>query len=390
MGIQEEEKRPRYRWFILFASFFAFVAYAFSFQLVPPLIPSIMEEFNITNTEAGLLMSIVLFPGIFLSLPAGFFVERYGVRQIGFVSLISIVFGCFVTAAANSFAMVLTGRLILGLGGSFIIPTTATMIAQWFTREELGKAMGIYGINMPFATIIAFPSASLFVIAHGWRFPFLVGLAIGIITTILFLALVKKRSITRVKRKKSARQAIGNFEIWKVGLVWLFFNAAALSFTTWAPKLFETFKGMPKVNASFLPTLLMWTGIICAPIYGWLSDRTGRRKSFAIAGSFLMMMAFIAIAYTSNLELTVFIIALGVTAAMVPPVASVLPAEILGPSLASIGFGITGICMNLGVSLAQPLIGFILDITESYTLSLLTMAVLSAFGAIVAYTLKTS
>jgi len=349
-----------------------------------------MEEFNITNTEAGLLMSIVLVPGIFFSLPAGLFVERYGVRQIGFASLICIVLGCFVTATANSFTIVLTGRLILGLGGSFIIPTTATMIAQWFTREELGKAMGIYGINMPFATIMAFSSASLFVLSHGWRFPFLIGLAIGIVTTIVFLALAKERSIARIERKTSARQAIGNFEIWKVGLVWLFFNAAALSFTTWAPKLFETFKGMPPVNASFLPTLLMWTAIICVPIYGWLSDRTGKRKSFAIAGSFLMMMSFIAVAYTSNLALTVFIMALGVTAAMVPPIVSVLPAEILGPSLASVGFGITGICLNLGVALTQPLIGFILDITESYTFSLLTMAALSAFGALVAYTLKTS
>lgn len=385
-----EGERPRYRWAILFASFYAFVAFAFAFQQAPPLIPTIIEEFNITYTEAGLLMSIVLVPGIFLSLPAGLFVERYGVRRVGFTSLVSIVLGCFVTATANSFIMVLAGRLILGLGGSFVIPATATVIAQWFTREELGKAMGIYGINMPLATAVAFPSASISMLAYGWRFPFYISLAVGITAIAVFVVVVREGPFAEHKSKASARQALGNFEIWKVGIVWLFFNAAALSFTTWAPELFETYKGMPKVYASFLASLLMWAAILCVPIYGWMSDRTGRRKPFAVVGSFLMTLAFVALAYTSDLGLVASIVALGVTAAMVPPIASALPAEILGPSLASVGFGITGICLNLGAASAQPLVGFLLDVTKSYSFCLLGMAVLSAFGAIVAYTLKTN
>jgi len=285
--------------------------------------------------------------------------------------------------------MVLAGRLILGLGGSFVIPTTAAIIAQWFPREELGKAMGIYGINMPFATVIAFPSASVSMLSRGWRFPFYIGLVIGISAAAVFMVVVKGGPFAGHKGKASARQAIGNFEVWKVGLVWLFFNAAALSFTTWAPKLFETFKGMPEVNASFLASLLMWGAILCVPFYGWMSDRTGRRKPFAIVGSFLMTLAFVALAYTSNQALVISILALGATAAMVPPIASALPAEILGPSLASVGFGITGICLNIGAASAQPLVGFILDITESYMFCLLGMAALSAAGAVVAYALKT-
>jgi MFS family permease len=103
-----------------------------------------------------------------------------------------------------------------------------------------------------------------------------------------------------------------------------------------------------------------------------------------------MTLAFIASAYTSNIALVASILALGVTAGMVPSIASALPAEILGLTLASVGFGITGLCMNLGAALAQPLIGFLLDVTGSYTLCLLGMAALSAIGALVAYTLKTN
>ncbi|KPV63954.1 MAG: bicyclomycin/multidrug efflux system [Candidatus Bathyarchaeota archaeon BA2] len=390
-SLGEEGKYPRYRWAILFASFYAFVAYAFALQAVPPLISSIKAEFNIPlDAEAALLMSIVLMPGIFLGLPAGFFVKKYGIRHVGFLSLVCVVLGCFVSATANSFIMLLAGRLILGVGGAFIVTNMPVVITQWFTREELGKVMGIYGINMPLATIIALPSASVFMLAYGWRFPFYVGLAVGITAVAVFMVVIREGPFAGHKSKASVRQAIGNFEIWKVGLVWLFFNAAALSFTTWAPELFETYKGMPKVYASFLASLLMWGAVLCVPIFGWLSDITSRRRPFAVAGSLLMTLTFVALAYTSNMALVASILALGITAALVPPIASALPAEILGPTLASVGFGITGICMNLGAASAQPLFGFLLDVTDSYTFCLLGMAALSAIGALVAYTLKTN
>jgi len=381
-------ERSRRRWAILFASFLAFVAYAFALQQAPPLIPSITEGFDISHAEAGLLMSVVLVPGVFLSLPAGLFVGRYGVTRVGFASLVCVALGSLVTAVANSFVVILAGRLILGVGGAFIVTTAPAIIAQWFAREELGKAMGIYGVNMPLATIIAFPTSSASVLVYGWRFPFYVGLAVGIAATAVFVAVIKEGPFAEHKKESGTRQAIGNFEIWKVGLVWLFFNASALSFTTWAPTLLERYQDVPRVYASFLASLLMWAAVFCVPLYGYVSDKTGRRKPFAIAGLLLMTLAFAALAFTSDLALVALILALGVTAAMIPPIASVLPAEILGPSLASIGFGITGICLSLGAALAQPLIGFVLDATKSYTLCLLGMSMLSAVGAIVAYTLR--
>jgi len=80
---------------------------------------------------------------------------------------------------------------------------------------------------------------------------------------------------------------------------------------------------------------------------------------------------------------------LGFAAGMTPPIASALPAEILGPDLASVGFGVTGTCLNIGASLAQPLIGALLDATGSYAVCMMGMASLSALGVLVSAALKT-
>jgi MFS family permease len=106
-------------------------------------------------------------------------------------------------------------------------------------------------------------------------------------------------------------------------------------------------------------------------------------------GFLLMSLSFIALAFTSDLALVVSILALGITAAMIPPIVSTLPAEVLGPSLAGIGFGINNTCANVGASLAQPFVGSLLGLPEPYTLSLFAMAVFAVIGAVAAFTLKT-
>jgi NNP family nitrate/nitrite transporter-like MFS transporter len=350
-----------------------------------------VQEFGISSAEAGLLMSAVVIPGIFLAIPVGVSVDRCGVRLMGFISTVLAAAGCLTTATANSFTMALIGRLILGVGGVFITTAMPAIIPQWFPREELGKAMGIYGINMPLATVIAFPVASTLMLAYNWRYPFYIGTAIAIVAIAIFTPIVKEGplKLKEPKQRPSVRQALRNTEIWKVGIVWLLFNATALSFTTWAPKLFEDYKSMDPVYASFLASILMLAAMPCVPLYGWVSDKIGKRRLLMVVGSLLMSLALVASAHTSNLALVASIMVLGIAASMVPPTVFALTAEALGPSLAGISFGVTAICLNIGAALAPPIIGHLIDVTKSLTLSFMGMATFSATGAIAAYTLKT-
>jgi len=379
----------KYRWIVLFASFYAFVTFAFALQIVPPLLKSVINEFGVSHAEAGLSMSMVVFPGIFLGIPAGILADRYGVKLAGSVSTVVIALGCFITAIANSFSVFLAGRLILGIGGAFII-TATPLISQWFSRKEMGKAMGIYGTNMPVASVVAFPLASLLMLSYGWRYPFYVSTAIAILNVATFTLMVKQGPYRPDHNEAvDPLRALRNVEIWKVGVTWLLFNAAAISFTTWAPKIFEDFKNMNPFYASLLASVLMLAAIPCVPLFGWISDKLGRRRLLMIIGSALMAGAFIAVAYTSATSMTVSIAALGITAAMVPPMVMALSPEILGPSLAGTGFGIVAICLNIGIALAPPIVGLLIDTTQSLALVFSAMALFSAMGAIVAITLRT-
>jgi len=380
----------QYRWVALFASFYSFATFAFALQVIPPMMGQMIHEFGISHAQGGLLMSLVMVPGIFLAIPAGILVDRYGVRPTGIISTILIAMGCLVTAIAGLFETALVGRLILGVGGAFMATAMPAIIPQWFPPKDLGKAMGIYGTNMPLASTIAFLSASRLMPTHGWRYLFYISTAMALMNIVTFALLVKEGYLKHEHKKESnVRQAMKSVEIWKVGIIWLLFNSATLSFTTWAPKVFEGFKGMDPLYATLLASVPMLAAMPCVPIFGWISDKIRKHKPLMILGSALTAVSLAAIAYTSNEALALSIIALGIAAALVPPMVMALPPEVLGPALAGTGFGIVAMCFNMGIAVAAPFIGFLIDITGAPTISFLIMALVSAMGTIVAYTVKT-
>jgi len=381
-----------YRWALLFACFLTFVAFAFVFQLAPPLLRTIQSDFDLTEAQAGLLMSAVMVPGIFLALPAGLVVNRYGFRLMGFLSLISVAVGSLATALANTFPAALLGRLVVGVGGAFIIVGTPTLIPQWFSHRDLGKAMGIYGTNMPVATIVAFPAATVLAQSHGWHYPFYVGSVIAVLAAAVFVLVAKEGPFSgghKPIHSSMLKQAMKNGEVWKASVTWACFNIAAIAFLSWAPTLFQEFKALDAFSSSVLASVLMYAAIGFVPFFGWASDKLERRKPFIVCSGVLMAISLVASAYTAGYVLVLSIIILGISAAMVPPMVMVIPAENLPSNLAGTGFSIITLCQNLGTALSAPLAGYFLQLTKSLEFTFLGVALFAFAGAVVGLTLKT-
>ena len=190
------------------------------------------------------------------------------------------------------------------------------------------------------------------------------------------------------EREGSIRTALSSIEMWKVALIWLLFQAAMLSFVTWAPALLERFQGMAKVEAGFTTSLLSWTSLLLVPIYGLLSDRFQRRKLFIVSGFALMSLMFTVVSVNSGIYIIVSFVALGAVSSMIPSIIQTMPSEVLGPGMASVGFGVMTILGNIGPILAPPLIGYVLDSTNSYFYSVAILAVLSVFGTVLGILLR--
>jgi MFS family permease len=365
------------------------MVYTVAFESVPPMIPAIIKQFSITDVQAGLLMSIVIVPGLFLSLPSGWLLNKYQAKKVGVAALVCLAVASIVTAISNSFELMLFGRLILGLGGILITITGLTIISQWFGDKDLGKAMGLMGASVPIAVLITFPSMSLVTANFGWRYPFYISSFLAATAVVVFLVAIKDGPYCHDKGVKGERKDYVNLELWKLGLFCLCAQGAGFSFSTWAPTLFTEFVHIANVQASFLAGLSGLFTIFLVPFFGYLSDRVGKRRLFLILGPLLMTVAFVSLALVTNVTMIGSVLFVGVATAIFIPVLNAMPPEILGHGKAGIGFGVINVCGSLGAILSVPFIGFLISATGSYAVSLFGIGAFSVAAVVLALTLKT-
>lgn len=384
-------KPSNYRWAVLFASFFAFVAFAFVFQSMPPLLNYVKAEFGVNDAEFGLLMTIVMVPGIFLALPVGLVINKYGFRLLGFLSTILAAVGSLAIALSPTYAIALLGRIILGVGGALITVGAPIFIPQWFSHKDIGKAMGVYSANMPVATILAFPTSDILARNFGWHHPFLVGAVVAFAAAIVFGLLVREGPLKgENKPVESAliNRAVKNVEVWKASLIWMLFNTTAIAFLTFAGDLFQTFKNLPSLYANVLATVLMYAAAVFVPVFGWASDKSARRKPFMVTGAVLLALALNATAYAYGTPLILSVIVLGIAAAMVPPLVMAVVADSLTPNLAGIGFSIVTLCQNIGITISGPFTGYVIQTTGQISSTFFVISLFALAAAVIALTLQ--
>jgi MFS family permease len=332
-------------------------------------------------------------PGIFLAIPVGLIVNRYGFRLIGLASTILVALGSLTTALANTFATALLGRFVLGIGGAFIIVGTPTIIPQWFPHKDLGKAMGFYGTNMPIATITAFPISAILLQSSGdWHVPFYLGTVVALLIALVFAVVMREGPLKTEPAsigRKEVKQAITSAEVWKASLVWMFFNTTAIAYVTWASRLFQQFKGLDPLSASLMASVLMYAAVFFVPIFGSASDKSGRKKPFMILGSIAMGLALIVTSYATGAALLPTVIVLGIAAGSVPGVVMTIPPQSLPPNLTGTAFSIITLCQNVGITLSSPLAGYLIQATGNLTLTFFGISLFAFAAAFIALTLKT-
>jgi MFS family permease len=389
---QLSDNSPRFGWVILLVAIFSMGVFTIAFQTVPVIIPQLKEEFSISTTEAGLLMTVSTLPGIFLSLPSGWFFNRYHAKKAGLLASIIIAFSCALIFVSDSYLLMLLGRLIMGFGGNLMLITCLSMISQWFGKGGLGKAMGVYIGSNTLITVATYSGLSLFVTTFNWRFSFFVCAILAATSSVLFLLVVKNSKSLVMEVGVDSKKIFLNINIWKIGLILLCIEVATNSFSIWVPTLYTTFSNMTLVESSLLDSLSIIPTIFLLPFFGYLSDKTGKRRLFLILGSVLMTSTFIGLSFSSHLT-TMVIMSLaffiGVTSTMISPALNTMPREIFGYGKTGIGFGILGICGAVSGVLSSLLMGYLIDITDSLIVPLLSMAAFSAAAIAIALTLKT-
>jgi MFS family permease len=173
-------------------------------------VPDFIKSFELSDTDRGTLSSAFFWAYAALQIPAGWVVDRYGVKL---PYAFSFLFWCLAsagTALARSVPQLMTLGVMLGLGESVVAPASYRWIRFNFVEKERGLAVGLYMTGTKIGPAVGAPLAAWLIMLYDWRVMFLIlGLG-GLIWLIPWMMLVKDddRQLAKEAAKKAGSKPL--------------------------------------------------------------------------------------------------------------------------------------------------------------------------------------
>jgi MFS family permease len=175
--------------------------------------------------------------------------------------------------------------------------------------------------------------------------------------------------------------------MWIVGIIGgLFFVIASGFAEMWGIDYLEkTHQFSPSIAA--LAVSMVFAGwAVGSPIYGWLSDRIGRRSWPLVFGGIFAALFMAILLFVPNLSLISAFTLLFLIGLMCGAEALVFAiGRELGPhQLAGFSVAFINMAVMFSGAIAQPLLGYLLDVTNDYQITLFMLPILLLLAAFLA------
>jgi MFS family permease len=178
-------KSTRYRWFVVVIFFFFMLLHQSDKLLIGPLTPAIIEEFNITKTQMGAVLTGALIVGTVLYPLWGYLYDRFARSKL--LALASLIWGATTWLSAGFLA----SRASTGIDDSSY-PGLYSLIADYFGPDLRGKVYGLLQLTQPIGYLVGMILALMLAPTLGWRNVFYITGSLGLVLAVLIFFGVKE------------------------------------------------------------------------------------------------------------------------------------------------------------------------------------------------------
>jgi ACS family D-galactonate transporter-like MFS transporter len=363
--------------------------------------PFMRQQLGLTRGEMGILFAAFFWTYSFLQMPAGWVVDRWGVR-LGY--LLGFVFwsvALVLTGFAGSFAALFALRMLLGVGQSSAFPASARAVSNWFQDRERGTVAASYltGVRLGQAAINAIGGA--FLKGYGFRTFFVV---IGLVPAIWlgpwwwFLGKWQRPEAPAAKAGPPPKTLsfgeslalFGDRSVVGIFLGFFAYDYVWFVITNWLPTyLVEERKFSPGEMAfySSVPFVAMSVVIVGS---GLVSDALIRRgfaeipvRKTLVAVGMLLACLIVPAALVEDKMSAVWLLTLSLCGlGIATPNTWTLTQAVCSKNIVGTVSGIQNFGGNVGGSIAPALTGFIADRTGSFAAALSLCGGILVFGVL--------
>jgi MHS family alpha-ketoglutarate permease-like MFS transporter len=314
--------------FVEWFDWFAYASFAIYFS---------RAFFPAGDQTAQLLGTATIFAVGFIARPVGallfgVYADRAGRRAALTLSVATMCAGSLMIAVIPT-GLGLLSPLLLGLarvlqglsvGGEY--GASATYVSEMSGRTRRGFWSGFLYVTLTGGQLAALlllvllqqllTEAELY--AWGWRIPFVVGAALAVVVWWIRRGILETRSFTDASAPRHER-----------GRAWTLFTRypretatvvvltaggglGFYTYTTYMQKLLVNSAGFDKAVASQVMTALLATFLFLPPLFGWIADRVGHRRTLlaSYGGAALVSVPVLSALATATSPVTAYCLAL--------------------------------------------------------------------------------
>jgi ACS family D-galactonate transporter-like MFS transporter len=361
-------------------------------------LPAFKAIFHLSKTDEGNFLGAFYWSYAFLQLPAGWIVDRFGVKRSLAVGFVFWSLAAAITGLASTFGMLIAFRVLLGVGEAVLTPGAMRWIRFNVPEERRGTAVGFFMSSAKVGPAIAALLVTWLGERFGWKATFAV-LGLGCLVWLIPWGLVVRdddRRLEAVQRQATAAPQIPFAQVVRspviLGtLVGTFAYQYFLYFCmTWLPSYFEDQRHLSFKSSGTFSAFSLGGMAVVAISAGFVADRLiarGRdavnvRRAFCVIGLLLASTELIG-AFASSLNVALFfaifsLAGLGMmTANYWALTQTLLPGGAVGRIV-----GLQNMAANIPGIVAPTATGWLVEKTGSYAPPMVLAGVLLMMGLV--------
>ena len=374
------QEKQRNGWVVLAALYYYSVIAAFNLLKAPPLFGLLMEEFMLSESAVGIIVSASSIAGLALVFPSAIIARKLGTRRTGQLAICFSITGCLIGAFAPNLPVLLLGRLIEGCGLGVTGVVGSTTIPQYFKGKKMGLPMAIWStwffVGSALGSLLSGRVGHHF---ENWRASWILGAILAAVGFVIFSLFVyenkggapayahAEQPAPTGKKVSYFGLGIKNLRIWCIGIFYATLLVSLVGFLSFGTEFFSTVFGMEKSAASAFASLGYWFSVVGSVSAGIVSRV---RKGNSLKGQFIQMVicaALCIVVYPFGFlvpqqYMFLYLLAAGlVNGYTCGVIFGTVPRLVRAPQATGVSMGIIFVCQNISSFSSSLLVGACVD-----------------------------
>jgi MFS family permease len=268
----------------------SYVVNAMDRQVFPVLLPDIRHEYSFTLAQGGLLATIFTLGIGLAGVPTGFLLDRLSRKAVMLIGIVIYSAFTLLTTVAVGFGDMFVYRALSGVGEAMQNAALFSAVGAYFFANRamaLGSLNFAYGLGGFLGPYLGAKMG----IAGGWRVPFYVYGALGLIFVVAIMLFIRKQfteqveggtSETTVRNYEHVHQQLFNRNILLLGLTAVVVGLAMYGYLGLYPTFLQSVLHFSKSEAGLAASMFGLGALVGLPA-GYIGDKLNQKWVLIVA-----------------------------------------------------------------------------------------------------------